>query len=892
MSNLTGCGRIATLIVIRRVFSVGALLGLAACSGDGGTGIADGQSPDPVAIDFPIAYTKGPLLDAQMQQFQSPDLRDQMRFNVGTDLYFRDRASPSAADRNITVNETQGVGDVQGVEISVDGSIVLFAMRGPFDPNLADEDQPTWNIWEYEIATDTLQRVISDDLTAEDGHDISPHYLPDGRIVFASTRQHQQKATLLLENKPQYEAEEEDRNESAFVLHVMDDDGENLRQISFNQSHDFEPTVLDDGRVLFSRWDNAGNVNGVHLYRMNPDGSELELLYGAESHLTGTGQSEVQFIGARELPDGRIMAIARPAVHPELGGDVIIIDTPNFVEDTQPTAINVGMAGPAQSSATPLQVRTDLLPSPGGRFASAFPLWDGTDRVLVSWNICRVTDAMGVIFPCDAQRLADPAFQLAPPLYGIWMYDPADQTQLPIVVGEEGMLIGDIVAAQSRANPQVILDKAPGFNADAELASQDVGIINIRSVYDIDGVDVATPDIETVADPAITTADERVARFLRIEKPVPLPNDDVLDFANTAFGVSAQQGMREILGYAPIEPDGSVRVKVPANVPFAISVLNADGRRITPRHQNWLQVLPGDELQCNGCHDPTSGLSHGRSDSFDSVYVGATSTGVPFPNTDSALFTDFGETMAETRSRIDCAADITCPGMELSVDVIYEDFWTDPVAAGRAADARFAYRYLDDTITGDVGLQTTPPTTLDCTQGWSSSCRIVINYEQHIHPIWELPRLTLDPNDPNIVLNDRTCTTAGCHTFVGSMNTVQQPAAQLDLTDGPSQQVPDHKNAYQELLVDDNVTDAAGADVLVPSGQLDINGNPILVPVSVGASMSPAGALASDTFFSRFDAGGTHAGDLSPAELRLISEWLDLGAQYFNNPFDPDVPLN
>jgi hypothetical protein len=248
--------------------------------------------------------------------------------------------------------------------------------------------------------------------------------------------------------------------------------------------------------------------------------------------------------------------------------------------------------------------------------------------------------------------------------------------------------------------------------------------------------------------------------------------------------------------------------------------------------------------------------------------------------------------MAETRSRIDCAADITCPGMELSVDVIYEDFWTDPVAAGRAADARFAYRYLDDAVTGDVGLQTPPPTTLDCTQGWSSSCRIVINYEQHIHPLWELPRLTLDPNDPNIVLNDRTCTTAGCHTFVGPMNTVQQPAAQLDLTDGPSQQVPDHKNAYQELLVDDNATDAAGVDILVPSGQLDINGNPILVPVSVGRSMSPAGALASDTFFSRFDAGGTHAGDLSPAELRLISEWLDLGAQYFNNPFDPDVPLN
>ena len=50
----------------------------------------------------------------------------------------------------------------------------------------------------------------------------------------------------------------------------------------------------------------------------------------------------------------------------------------------------------------------------------------------------------------------------------------------------------------------------------------------------------------------------------------------------------------------------------------------------------------------------------------------------------------------------------------------------------------------------------------------------------------------------------------------------------------------------------------------------------------------------SAAFLSRFAAGSgsTHAGYLSPAELRLLSEWLDIGAQYFNNPFDPAVPVN
>ena len=74
-------------------------------------------------------------------------------------------------------------------------------------------------------------------------------------------------------------------------------------------------------------------------------------------------------------------------------------------------------------------------------------------------------------------------------------------------------------------------------------------------------------------------------------------------------------------------------------------------------------------------------------------------------------------------------------------------------------------------------------------------------------------------------------------------------------------------------------------------GGLDENGDPILQPVPAvpGPSMSGAGAAQSN-FLSIFEAGGTHAGRLTAAELRLISEWLDVGAQYYNNPFD--APAN
>ena len=80
---------------------------------------------------------------------------------------------------------------------------------------------------------------------------------------------------------------------------------------------------------------------------------------------------------------------------------------------------------------------------------------------------------------------------------------------------------------------------------------------------------MASVNIAAVADSVQTPPANRPARFLRIEKAVAIPDEDTVDLDNTAFGPNIQQGMREVIGYAPIEPDGSVRVKVPANVALA-----------------------------------------------------------------------------------------------------------------------------------------------------------------------------------------------------------------------------------------------------------------------------------------------------------------------------------
>ena len=891
-------------------------VGIAACSQGDGVSIGTGQDSDPVVIDFPMAYIRAPIPVDDNGDFEQTDLREQITFDFGADLYYRDRASASAEAINITGELTQGLAAVRDVEIAYDGSALVFAMRYPFDPNADEEDLPTWNIWKYTFDGSVLERVIKSDLTAEIGHDIMPKYLPDGRLVFASTRQTRAQAVLLDEGKAGFPAMDEDQNEFAFNIHIMNDNGSGVEQLSFNQSHDLNPAPMGNGQVVFSRWDHAGNNDEVNLYRMNPDGSALELLYGAQSHATGTNGEIVQFMQPRELEDGRTMALIRPFTDTEGGGELIAIDTQQYLENTQPTAPNIGILnGPAQEDATVNQVSTEPgVPSPGGRFASVYPILDGSGRLIVSWSQCRLLEQLmddgdpltddTLITPCTPDRLAmlfvqpDPdnpiapavgTYVVAPPLYGIWMYDPRDDTQLPIVPGEEGFIFTEVVAADPKIAPPAIPDGMNTFQLDPTIADSGEAVLNIRNVYDFDGG--AVVDIPTMADPLQTAAAARPARFLRIEKAVSIPDDDLIDLDNTAFGVTTQFGMKEVISYSMIEPDGSVMVKVPANVALQISVTDENGKRITERHQNWISLRPGQELKCQGCHIGNSGLSHGRYDAFESAYAGAQAGWFEFPNTDPQWYIDTpGETMAEVRARVTCAnAGNVCDAtssIEPSMNAVYRDVWTaDPTVRANNLDIDMLY----------TDLTTQSPTSLACQQDWQAHCRSVINYESVLHPLWSLPRPQFDALgapilDGNGVQVDKQCTL--CHTQIDPADgaTVIVPAGQLELTDGLSPDEPDHFHAYRELLATDNLQELVNGALVEAQQQVgvDIDGNPIFDVIPIPSPASAAGARASGDFFGRFEDPNNleHFGALSSAERRLIAEWLDVGAQYYNNPFD------
>jgi len=864
--------------IIRATLCVGLAVGLSGCLSGG-----DSQRSDPVVVENPVIYVKRALqFDSNSGALIEDNLADPSGFRPGARLFVKARASIDASATDISSRAFSGPEflddtgrlryDVKDLHVSHDGNRALFALRAPDIEGADDEDQPTWNIWEYDRTTDLLHRVIASDVTARAGQDVAPAYLPDERIVFSSTRQRVSKAILLDEGKGQFAGLDENRDVPAFVLHTMDNDGENIQQITFNQSHDLDPLVTDEGPIVFSRWDNAGQTrnNGVNLYRVNPDGTELIYLYGRHSHDSVPGARDVQYLKARKTDSESVLVQLRPFESDDYASAPAEVDINNYVE----AGLRIDGSGGNGQRSLVSGISLDGELSLNGRYGSISSLMDSTGRYLVSWTPCRLKEAASSrIVNCTEERLESEAYVAAPPVYGLWLLDVVNGTRRPVVEPSEGEQFDEAMLMRERSLESFIPDSQ--FTGDAALlADEGYGILHIRSVYDVDGTDTAPSGITITADPALTTAKERPARFLRLEKPVSMPDENVWDFDNSAFGRSRGQLMREILGYVPIEPDGSVKVAVPANVAFAISVLDAQGRRTSDRHQNWLSVRPGETLECQGCHESGSPVAHGRPGAEpEAAWNGAGTTGLPFPNTDSALYADMGETMAEVYARTQA---IRRP---LPDPVYSADEWAD--LAGSVDDLSLAYETLE----------TPKPISGVCENDWAANCRIVINYESHIHPLWSLPRTVLG--------EDATC--IACHTNMDAAGADFVSAAQLDLTDGPSSAEPLHFKAYRELLFPDTEQELNPGGVLVEtmvdSGEVlrdeegepivDENGDeqPIFVPVPVSASMSVNGALASQKFRRAFGPEGSHKEFLSPAELRLIAEWLDIGAQYYNNPF-------
>jgi hypothetical protein len=875
---------------VTRFLAAAAPIALLAGCGSGG-GSSDTSNTVAVNGDVPIAYAMRVNTVGLNPTNGAPTA-------PGGDLIVRDKSSPSATEHNITARLTQGKGDAASPDVSYDGKKIVFAMRCPAsNTSTTDDGQPActgrWNIWEYDmskggLAGGTLRRLTS----SADADDTDPTYLPAGRgFVFTSNRQTKSHADQALGRS--YYALDEYERERVFNLHTMDADGGSVTQISFNQSHDRSPVIRPNGDIMFSRWDHVGGRNHFKVFRVKPDGTDLFVLYGAHSE----GNS---FLHPRDMdPKGKyagfITSDLMPLSRTHEGGGLVLIDAANYSEQNTPANATVPVqGGQKQMTAQSLNIERGL--SQYGRITSPFPLWDGTDRVLLSYSPCQVS-RKGVPVLCatlkadELARLQDDDRLLAdvqadelqddvPPSYAVYMFDPAQQTFLVVASPPKGYMYTHPVALQPRAEPNATDPTA----VDASLASQNLGLLEVRSVYDTDGlgrmgdavlsaVDLApgcttaiaktaptdpmdtraqVADLARIKDPADPAYRCAPARFIRVFRAVAPPQGST--GMRSAIGETDFE-MQQILGYAPIEPDGSFKLVVPADTPLGLAVVDDKGRAFQT-HTNWIQVRPGERRTCDGCHSPR------RGGALNSGAVANTLPAALLPAMAAAH--QSGETMAGTRTRLDPDA------LRLAADLLYADVWADTGKPGVSARSSIAIRYAGNANPAD-DLATAVPV------------NGVINYPDHIQPLWTRARGAGGAN---------TC--VNCH----------NDPARLDLraSIGGSGRM----TSYDELMIGDPVIDGATG---LPRTRIQ-EGVPVIergaALVDTEASESEAFGLTRKSRLGEIMFGQAvsssadariahpnppsgapdHATLLNAAEKRLLAEWIDLGGKYYNDPFD------
>ncbi len=870
-------------ISIVRLVSLGTALVVAGC----GSGSNSTDNTVTVNGDVPVAYAKRANTINMNPTDGTPSA-------PGGDLIIRERSSASAREINVTASITQGNGDVSDPEVSYDGRKIVFSMRCPTSNtstlNGAAACTGQWNIWEYDTTTGGLAGGSLRRVVATPGHDdVDPAYLPAGRgFVFSSNRQTLTRSVV--SGVTSFAADEYER-ERVLNLHTMDATGGAVTQISVNQSHDRNPVVRPNGDIMFARWEHVGPRNRFAIFRSKPDGTDMFVLYGAQS--PGNSFLHPRDMDPRGAYAGQVVSSLMSLSGTREGGALMMIDAANYSEQNTPAnravALSAATGGQLQITDRTLNMGRGL--SMFGRVTTPFPLWDGTDRVLVSYRPCEVT-RNGNVIPCAtltqaeidrlssersmADAAADTVQDNAPPAYAVYMVDPRVQTWLIVAAPPTGFMYTDPVALQSRPEPNA----TQPTTIDATLAAQNMALIEVRSIYDTDGLQRMGEAMVVAADlPAgcargiaqttpVDTADTRasVADLARIKDPADpayhCAPARMVRATRAVAPTSGMTGMREaigetefepqqILGYAPVEPDGSFKLLVPADTPLALSILDAKGRALQT-HLNWIQVRPGERRTCDGCHSPRRGAA---------LNSGAVVNNMP-ASVRAALSSQHqsGETMASLRTRLDATA------LNLGPDPLFSDIWADTGRAGIQARAPISVRYSGNANAAD-DLATLAPT------------NGIINYPDHVAPIWARVRGAAGVN---------TCTT--CHT----------DPARLDLRSvfgGSGRMI-----SYDELLIGDPVIDAATG---LPVTRLE-DGVPVIVrgPALVDNMAGGANGIARSSRLAEILFGEllkssaeartvhpnppgsapNHATLLNAAEKRVVTEWMDLGGQYMNDP--------
>jgi len=419
--------------------------------------------------------------------------------------------------RLTTLFKPEGQQLLNEMDLHFDADRILFSMP---------DEKRFWQLYEIEIKAKDLRQISPSD--QPEVHNLDGCYLPNGKIAYVSTAPFQGVPCNASVN--------------VGMMYVMDGDGKNVRQVCFEQDHNFCPTVMNDGRILYLRWEytDIPHVWARFLFTMNPDGTCQREYYGSGSYWPNA------IFYARPIPDHPTKVVGIVTGH-HVGrvGELVIFDPAKSRQSTKGVVQRIPGYG---KNVEPL-IEDKLTLNTWPKFLHPYPLSE--KYFIVS---CKPS-------PRD--------------LWGIYLVDVFDNIVLLKEV--EGHVLLEPIPLRRTTKPPVIVDRIRPEHKDA--------VVYLQDIYEGPGL---------MGVPRGAVKQLRLFTYHFAYRTVAGINHRV--------GADGPWEPKRILGTVPVEQDGSALFRVPANTPISVQPLDTEGKALQLM-RSWMTAMPGEFVSCVGCHE-------------------------------------------------------------------------------------------------------------------------------------------------------------------------------------------------------------------------------------------------------------------------------------------------
>ncbi len=469
-----------------------------------------------------------------------------------------------------------------------DGQKLLFT---------STDENNTFQVMEVGI-DGTRPRKVST-IVGEYVHNYGGIYLPDDKIIFSSTA-------------PMIGVPCIGGSRTVPNLYLMGPNGENARQLTFEQDADWYPTVLSDGKIMYLRWE---YTDIMHYYSrimmsMNPDGSNQRSIYGSQSLWPNA------MFNARPLPGEPGKFVAVVSGHHGIGGSgkLTVFDTNKGYAHADGVVQHIPGYGKKVTHVTVDQ----LYPTVKKELLTQFPDLQTVVNKLIQENMPEASqqgkdyhelnnDFFNKCYPKLRDTYPEMALDLDQLVNGVY-----PQCLQPYPINAQYYLTVAQITPQSTWKLYLV-DTFDNF-----IPVQPTNLGNYR--YMVEPYPLRKRERPPVIPSRINPQDKEAVCYIQNVyrgpglKGIPVGVVDSLRVFTYAYGyynignhhhIGVESGwdVKRMLGTVKVEKDGSAMFRIPANTTLSIQPLDKEGRALQ-LFRSWLVAMPGEELSCIGCHEP------------------------------------------------------------------------------------------------------------------------------------------------------------------------------------------------------------------------------------------------------------------------------------------------